>query len=129
MGVLYSIWQPIPWIPLQPSLLMDSWSKQHFYSPTCSGLRWPHGDSFFSYRAFNVDESFLPPLLSFLSFFEFGPKKGLLQGLSKENRWLMLKKPELLMSVNYFVVTFQIIFRIEKLLTDSISVILPTVKP
>ena len=41
----------------------------------------------------------------------------------------MLKKPELLMSVNYFVVTFQIIFRIEKLLTDSISVILPTVKP
>ena len=50
-----------------------------------------------------------------------------MQGLSKENRWLTLKKPELLMSVNYFVVTFR--FRIKKLLTASVSVILPTVKP
>ena len=58
LGVLYSIWQPVPWIPLQPSPLMGSSSKQHFYSPTCSGLRWTHGDSFFSNCTFNVGESF-----------------------------------------------------------------------
>lgn len=74
-----------------------------------------------------VNLFFFPLFFPSFLFFEFGAKKGLLQGLSKENRWLTLKKPELLMSMNYFVVTFR--FRIKKLLTDSISVILPTVKP